>query len=101
MDANAELNFMAMGSKSLQLLGASIIFTFLYNHTRGSVLLAYLLHGAANTWTRVLPIDHAPAHIGWWLTAFICTTAVCLVAIFGAQHLKRNGQRIQHSPSRR
>ena len=97
----SELNFMAMASKSLQLLGASVIFTFLYNHTRGSVLLAYLLHGAANTWTRVFPIDHAPAHIGWWLTALICITAVLLVAIFGAQHLRRNGQRIQHSPERK
>lgn len=98
---DSELNFMAMASKSLQLLGASVIFTFLYNHTRGSVLLAYLLHGAANTWTRVFPIDQAPAHIGWWLTALICITAVLIVAIFGAQHLKRNGQRVQHSPERK
>lgn len=97
----SDLDFMAMLSKSLQLLGASIIFTFLYNHTRGSVLLAYLLHGAANTWTRIFPIDQAPAHIGWWLTTFICVTAVFLVGIFGAQHLKRNGQRIQHFPERK
>ena len=100
MDAEVGLNFMAMASKSLQLVGASIIFTFLYNHTRGSVLLAYLLHGAANTWTRIFPIDQAPAHIGWWLTVFICATAVLLVLIFGAHNLSRNGQRIQHYPRR-
>jgi len=74
----------------------SIIFTWMFNHTRGSVLLAYLLHGATNTWTRVFAIDHngdplvSGAMAG--LTIFI---AVILVIEFGAENLSRNQTRIQ------
>lgn len=85
---------LGMLSWSIQLMAASIIFTWLYNHTRGSVLLAYLLHGSINTWTRVFPIDTAPPLAGWLLTAGVCLVAIAVVAGFGAENLRREGPRI-------
>ena len=93
----SSIDGMSAVSKSIQLIGASVIFTWLYNHVRGSVLLAYLLHGAANTWTRVFPMDQAPPLVGWMMTGIICLIAVILVSVFGATHLTRTGQRIQYT----
>lgn len=88
------LDVLGMLSRSIQLVGASVIFTWLYNHTRGSVLLAYLLHGSVNTWTRVFPISESTALVGWLLTALIFLFALFLVVVFGPQHLSRTGQRV-------
>lgn len=81
-------------SRSIQLVGASVIFTWLYNHSHGSVLLAYLLHGSVNTWTRIFPINDSPALVGWLLTGLICLFALFLVVFFGPRQLKRTGQRV-------
>jgi membrane protease YdiL (CAAX protease family) len=83
------LDVLGILSRSIQLVGASVIFTWLYNHTRGSVLLAYLLHGSANTWTRVFPISESSAMVGWLLTALICLFAFFLLVVFGPTHLRR------------
>lgn len=89
-------DFMAVLSWSCQLLGASIIFTWLYNNTRGSVLLAYLLHGSINTWTRVFGMEAAPASAGWLLTALVCAFAVGLMVRLGGRDLRRSGSRVRH-----
>ena len=90
------LDGMSMLSRSIQIIGASVIFTWLYNHTQGSVLLAYLLHGAVNTWTRVFSIEQASPLVGWLMTGIVCVIAIILVVVFGADHLTRTGERIQH-----
>ena len=73
----------------------TILYTWMYNHTRGSVLMAYLFHAAANTWTRVFSIDHGSATIGWILTGLITLAAVIVVLTSGADNLSRTATRIQ------
>jgi membrane protease YdiL (CAAX protease family) len=95
---------MSLIGYTIQLISASVIFTWLYNHTRGSVLLAYLMHAALNTWTRVFPIDHAPPLVSWYMTGVICLIAVIIVFVFGAEHLSRTRRRVSqpgglHAPA--
>ena len=80
-------------------ISLAIIFTWMYNHTRGSVLLAYLLHGSANTWTRIFAVDHnADPLVSGFMIGLPLLVAVILVVTFGAENLSRNQKRIQHSP---
>ena len=68
----------------------------MYNNTRGSVLLAYLFHGASNTWTQIFFIDHTrSAYIGWMMTGMIVLTTVIVVIVEGAEHLSRKNTRLQ------
>ena len=69
------------------LLGMSIVFTWLYNGTKGSVFLAILMHGAFNTFAAFFfPIQSGEFYdrlwwfivVLWWVAAFaiIFSTAV-------------------------
>ena len=69
------------------LLGMSIVFTWLYNGTKGSVFLAILMHGAFNTFAAFFfPIQAGEFYdrlwwfmvVLWWVAAFaiIFSTAV-------------------------
>jgi membrane protease YdiL (CAAX protease family) len=73
----------------------SILYTWMYNNTRGSVLMAYLFHAAANTWSQVFSIDHANSWIGWILTGLLVLVGVIVLAISGAENLSRRNLRIQ------
>ncbi len=76
----------------------TVIFTWMYNHTRGSVLLAYLLHGAINTWTQIFAIDHnGNSLVSGALTGLTVLAAVILIVTMGAENLSRKGTRIQES----
>jgi membrane protease YdiL (CAAX protease family) len=65
----------------------SVVFTWVYNGTRGSVLLVILMHGSANSIARLL----APALMGsdvygvfWWLLAALWwVLALAAIAVFG------------------
>ncbi len=85
---------MSMIGSTIGTIGLSVLFTWLYNNTRGSVLLAYLLHAAINTWSRVFPIDHAPPLVGWFMTGVICLIAVIILFVFGPAHLSRKRSRV-------
>ena len=73
----------------------TVLYTWLYNNTHGSVLMAYLLHAAANTWSQVFAIDHANQLVNWILTGVIVLVAVLVLAQAGAQNLSRTNMRIQ------
>ncbi len=55
----------------------TVLFTWLYNGTRGSVLLAMLFHGSINTFYVALPIE--PAFPAWvillWILALVIITS--------------------------
>ncbi|HKJ38443.1 MAG TPA: CPBP family intramembrane glutamic endopeptidase [Anaerolineales bacterium] len=80
----------------LSTVSLTIIFTWMYNHTRGSVLLAYLLHGSTNTWTRIFPIDHNGIQlVGTAMGGLTVLAAVIVLLTMGAENLSRSGTRIQ------
>lgn len=73
----------------------TVLFTWMYNHTRGSVLLAYLLHAGTNTWTRIFSVDNGNAMEGWILTGLTVLLAVIVLIREGPEALSRTGARIQ------
>ena len=79
----------------LSTLAMSVLYTWLLNNTRGSVLMAYLLHAAANTWSQVFSIDHANPLVGWLLTGVLVLAALIIVTLTGAENLSRSTSRIQ------
>ncbi|HSL45121.1 MAG TPA: type II CAAX endopeptidase family protein [Anaerolineales bacterium] len=85
----------AFPSFLISTLAMSVLYTWLFNNTRGSVLMAYLLHAAANTWSQVFSIDHANPLVGWILTGVLVIAALVSVAVAGAENLSRKTTRIQ------
>lgn len=66
-----------------------VILNWVFNNTRGSVLLAMIFHAAANTWTDVVSIPPGSG-LGWTVWAALFTIiAVALVIVFGARYLSR------------
>ncbi len=73
----------------------SVLFSWIVNNTRGSVLMAYLFHASANTWTRVFSIDHANMSLNWIVTGVMVIATVIVVAAAGAENLSQKAKRIQ------
>jgi len=86
---------MSFVAYAVQLAATSILFTWLYNNTRGSVLLAYLMHAAMNTWTEFFAIDPANPFQGWMLNGVLIVIAVIAIAVSGAENLSRTNSRIK------
>ena len=79
----------------LSTVALSVLITWVYNHTRGSVLLAMLIHAALNTWTQVFPIDHGTAFTNWVFAGVLSLAAVAVILVYGPEHLARGTRRIQ------
>jgi membrane protease YdiL (CAAX protease family) len=90
--SQAEMSFVSF---LISTVSITILYTWMYNNTRGSVLLAYLFHAAANTWTQVFSIDHANQTVNWILTAVMVLVAVVVVLAAGAENLSKTRIRIQ------
>jgi uncharacterized protein len=74
----------------------SILFTWVFNNTKGSVLLAYLFHAATNTWTRVFAVDHSvDPNVSQVLTGITTLLAIIIVVTMGAENLSSKMVRIQ------
>lgn len=82
-------------SYAVQLAATSILFTWIYNNTKGSVLLAYIFHASMNTWTELFSIDAGNAFQNWILTGVIVALAVVVLIFSGAQNLSPTNTRIQ------
>jgi membrane protease YdiL (CAAX protease family) len=90
------MNMGPFASFAIRAVALTILFTWLYNNTRGSVLLAYLMHAAFNTWTNVFSIQTSTNHFqDWMMTAVMVFVAAIVVATSGAKDLSRTNSRIQ------
>jgi hypothetical protein len=86
----------------LQTTGFSILYTWMANHTRGSLLLAHLFHAASNTTIGVLPV--LPMDTGgslrplWLVVGILWAVAFIVVGRYGP---KRLSEGLGHSIQRR
>jgi len=67
----------------------SVQFTWLFNNTRGSVLLAAVFHGASNTWAGYLGMGNSPFGGILTLMALSVLIAAVIVVMAGARDLSR------------
>ena len=70
----------------LSIIAASILFTWLFNNTQGSILMAWMLHASMNTWSEILPFP-TDGPFFWILVGVQCLVAAVVVVVFGARRL--------------
>ena len=58
--ADTAQSHLPMGWYALSVIASSILFSWLYNRTEGSVLPVLMLHTAVNAWTLVIPVMVMP-----------------------------------------
>lgn len=73
----------------IDIVAGAIVVTWLCNNTRGSLLIAYLYHGAVNTWTS--EVFHLSGIDSTLLTAVV---AMSVVFIFGPKRLAHKQEQI-------
>lgn len=83
-------------SYAVQMMASTVLFTWMYNHTRGSILLPWILHASMNTWTQIFSINSEAANplLGWTLTGVFITLAIVVTVISGAENLSRTNARV-------
>ena len=77
----------------IQSVAVSIIYTWMYNNTGGSLLFSHLFHAASNTTLGVLPV--LPVDTGgsleplWITVVFLCILASVITYIYGPKDLTK------------
>jgi len=71
----------------------SVQFTWLFNNTKGSVLLAAVFHGASNAWAGYLGMGDIPFGGILTLVAFSVLITTVIAAMAGANDLSRTSKR--------
>jgi membrane protease YdiL (CAAX protease family) len=69
-------------------MAGAVIFTWLFNNTRGSLLAVMLFHTFQNMWIEVFPAPEADQALAQWaFNALLVVAAVILVAVFAPARL--------------
>lgn len=77
----------AFGAFCLWVIAQTVLFTFVANHTRGSVLLAWLFHAAINVSGGVFALPDPVRQ--WWLSAAVYGAAALAVVLLEGPGLLR------------
>jgi len=78
---------------SIFLFGWSTIYTWVFNNTRGSVLLAAVVHGAGNTWAGYLGNYRGDIGNLWAFAGLTLVVAIIIIVLAGPEHLSRQNKR--------
>jgi membrane protease YdiL (CAAX protease family) len=73
-------------------ISSAVTFAWLFNNTRGSVLIAAVYHGSMNAWAGYTGAWEHPSRLltGFALSAIV---SIAVVLLFGAQNLSRKHER--------
>ena len=83
----------------IAVIAASVIYTWLYNNTDGSLLIIVLYHAASNLPITVLVSSPASQQTAFLIyVALTIATAVTLVIATGAENLSRTAHRQIEQP---
>jgi uncharacterized protein len=79
---------------SLFVIAWSIQYTWVFNNTKGSVLLAAVMHGAGNAWLGYIDV-FSRGHFGGILTFSVVSAIISLIVVLmaGPAHLSRTNHR--------
>jgi hypothetical protein len=74
----------------LQTMGLAVLYTWLYNNTRGSLLVAILFHSIGNTTSALLP-PYFATEVGRWINfSLLLVTVLGVVLFWGWRTLNRS-----------
>jgi membrane protease YdiL (CAAX protease family) len=79
---------MPFGGFWISSVAAAILLTWLYNNTRGSILLAIVFHASMNAWSSVLPFP-TDGPFFWTLVGVQSLAALAVLAVYGPARLSR------------
>ena len=75
---------------------AVVVLAWVFDNTRGSLLLACLCHGSMNTWSNVLPFPASSANFFWCMAAVqLVVCAVVCAAALGAGRWRRRAPGVE------
>jgi membrane protease YdiL (CAAX protease family) len=71
-------------------IALSVVYAWVFNNTRGSILLCALAHAAVSTWTDIIPASPADQILSQWIyAALLVVVATIIVVVFGSERLSR------------
>jgi membrane protease YdiL (CAAX protease family) len=70
-------------------VGLVVVFTWLYQNTRGSLLIATAFHASANTWTTILPFPSTSPTFFWLMAAMQLVAVAIVLGVSGTGWLTR------------
>jgi len=82
LTADSLVNFLLLVA---QATGLSILITWVYLHTKGSILISILFHGAIDSAWVIILYDSSLVQVNMLLTGVIWAAVIIVLAIFGPQ----------------
>ena len=80
---------MAMLAFAVGVFGLMFVFTWLYQNTHGSLLIATAFHASANTWTTVFQVPSSSPAFSWLMAAAALLVSAIVLAAGSARSAPR------------